>query len=68
MVLLETNIAKLNKQIGKLRKKVYQIEGKERYERNKQSLGKCFKYQNRYSSGDCWPLYHKIIKVDRYGY
>lgn len=30
----------------------------------REAVGRCYRYENRYSSGDSWPLYTKIVSLD----
>lgn len=62
---LKATARKANEAIGK-------IESQKRYEENKATLGKHFKYRNNYSCpekpSDRWWLYAKVTKIDKYGY
>lgn len=58
---------KLQKQISVLREKLDVINKKEKIHNNAKYVGKFFKYMNTYGGDSEWPLYIKIISIDKYG-
>jgi len=65
-----TKKQELEKAIDDARLKLVAIETKEKIDKNKNLIGKCFKYKNFYSypnDDEYWWLYAKILSLDEYG-
>lgn len=59
------NEEKLKQELFRARNALDKIEGERQRKTNRKNLGKCFKYENSYGTGDKWPLYLRIIKAGR---
>jgi len=57
------NEEKLKEELHRTRNALDKIEGERQRKANRKNLGKCFKYENSYGTGDKWPLYLRIRKA-----
>lgn len=59
---------RLGNEIARLLAERSKLEAEERANANRKIVGKCFRYANRYSDGESWWLYSKVISLDEYGW
>ena len=59
-------IYELRQQINKLRAELGPLEEAQKQEQNSKYVGRCFKFNNSYGSGERWYLYARIIDAGDY--
>jgi uncharacterized protein with NRDE domain len=62
-----SRLEEINAQMRKLQAERSKLEEAERFERNRDLLGKCFRYRNSYGPDSRWWLYAKVVKVTKDG-
>ena len=60
---MSSELEKLEAQRAGIQDKIWDIKLVETEKENQKYLGKCFRYENRYSSDESWWLYKKVISI-----
>lgn len=54
----------LEKEIKERREELHELEQDDRKVKNEKLLGKYFKYMNSFGSGEFWPIYFLVTRLD----